>query len=209
MVSSDGESRRCLSRRTVSGEPCRNRIRRGAPSKYCNLHRFCGRRGPIWGRLAERRDELEAQQRAVVTVTRPEAWRKRVSQRGRNVVDQALWKRFTAAPAEQICKTLAAVAKHVGKVDKLTKTELAERILGSDGESAEVARQVAAAVGVAVLGRVGDLRQVVVSLRVLGVFVCVGADRVPQCACWRAMVAEWGLQQAKEDLKQGLPDLLA
>lgn len=100
------------------------------------------------------------------------------------------------------------MAKQVDKVDELGKKELTELVLGGDRNSAEVARQVAAAVGVAVLGRVGELRQVAFSLRVLGVFACACAERVAQCVCWRAMVKKYGLEQAKEELEGGLPEQL-
>lgn len=60
-----------------------------------------------------------------------------------------------------------------------------------------------------VVEQAGNLKQVVLSLRILGVYVCALIGCPEKCPCWKALVKRYDIESARKHLKVGLGDALA
>ncbi|GAA3362207.1 hypothetical protein [Saccharopolyspora gregorii] len=202
-----GRSHLCGSARTLSGRPCRNKVRSSYPSRYCKEHRFCGRRGAFRVHADDVRDRRRREREAVAVLV-ADPWPRTVQQRCLAVVDGATWEEFLAQRANRACRVLADVAARVERADRLSAARLHDLVLGG-AERDDAVRRVAAAVAVAVSRRVGDPAEVAFAVRVLGVFCCASAAEVERCPCRRAVVERFGPRVAADKLARGLPERLA
>ncbi|WP_461145201.1 hypothetical protein [Salinifilum aidingensis] len=97
---------------------------------------------------------------------------------------------------------MADSANRSEELNRGTRTPVLELIGSSTGDlpgTADVARGLCTAI----LDEGGGLEQVVVALRILGVFSCVLRGRVRRCPCWEDLVRRDGADTARSELVGG------
>ncbi|MGQ0842466.1 hypothetical protein [Actinokineospora sp.] len=137
-------------------------------------------------------------------------WQRTITRRASYAVDAATWSALCAADAAKTCAVFARLARDLGTAQDQAQA-LTQRLLGAATKTnATVARIVAEQVTKRLFEVAGPhLSGVVNSLRVLGLFVCVGAGRDPgDCRCLKDMLAEHGKDEVKSMLKDGLAELI-
>lgn len=142
-------------------------------------------------------------------VTGPE-WEKEVARRGRSGVGKLAWSGLETEAATESCRFLASLAKRLDKMNFRTQQEIAEFLEGSASEFPQTRRVAVGLFSKIVVDHAGNVKQVALSLRIIGVFICASLGRPEKCPCWTALVKRAAdIDSAKERLRNGLPEALA